>query len=34
MKLSLTILASLGLLSGPAAAQGVLFDFNNAPLHA
>ena len=34
MKLSLTIFAVLGLLSGPAAAQGVLFDFNTAPLHA
>jgi len=34
MKLALTIFAILGLLSGPAAAQGVLFDFNTAPLHA
>ncbi len=34
MKRALMIFASLGLLSGPAAAQGILFDFNDAPLHA
>ena len=34
MKRLLILLAGLGLMAGPAAAQRVLFDFNNAPLHA
>ncbi len=34
MKRLLILLAGLGLMAGPAAAQSVLFDFNDAPLHA
>jgi hypothetical protein len=34
MKLALTILVASSLLAGPAAAQGILFDFNDAPLRA